>query len=102
MGMKFWVQLTDLGSGLERYLKQIKMNLIKLNPFISALGLWNRLNVISGKIVSELWTLKELRKNTCAHFKPLFSTWEYKPWPVPLCEQRKGHQDTPLETAGEI
>lgn len=62
MGMEFWVQLTDLGSALERYLKQIKMNFIKLNPFISALGLGNRLNVISGEIISELRTFKELRK----------------------------------------
>lgn len=61
--MEFWVQLTDLGSALERYLKQIKTNFITLNPFISALGLWNQLNVISGKIISELWTFKELRKS---------------------------------------
>ena len=62
MGMELWLQLTDLGSALDRYYKQIKMNLIKLNLFISALTLQYMLNGISGKIISELWTFKELRK----------------------------------------
>lgn len=78
------------------------MNFIKLSPFfISALGLWNRLNVISGKIITKVWTFKQLRK-THMPTSNLSLIWEYKPWPVPPCEQRKEHRDTPLETAGEI
>lgn len=77
------------------------MNFIKLNPFISTLGPWNRLNVISGKIISELWTFRELRK-THEPTSNLSLIWEYKPCPVPPDKQSKGHRDTPLETAGEI
>lgn len=60
--MELWVQLTDLGSALDGHYKQIKMNLIKLNLFISTLTLQYMLNVISGKVISKLWTFKELRK----------------------------------------